>query len=329
MDAKVSLIGAGEIGLAVLKAAALKGFLPENVYDSAPEKAGSALSILEPYFKSDIRIKTVSEEAVNKEKAPLIIICASSVPGISAGLAIPFLKKGISVLTSCEELAFPTEKTGTLIKEIHAAAVSGKAAFLAGGINPGFIMDYLPAIMLAASSGVKKVIAERRINTADRRINFIRKTGAGLDLKTFEEKLAAGELGHKGLACSVSMIAAAMQLDGFEMMESVFPLISEQEIINPALTIKPGHVCGISQTCTCISASEEKIRLTFTAAADESAPEDNIEIYGNTNIKLHIEKGLNGDGGTVSVLTSAIPAVLKLTPGYHTMLDFTFFGGYK
>ena len=50
------------------------------------------------------------------------------------------------------------------------------------GVNPGFLMDYIPSVLSTVSQKVDRVIVTRIQDASTRRIPFQQKIGAGLTL---------------------------------------------------------------------------------------------------------------------------------------------------
>jgi len=114
--------------------------------------------------------------------------------------------------------------------------------------------------------------------------------------------------------------------DGFgilldEIVETIEPVVVEQDVITQYLEVKQGEVAGVKQVCRGISAGEEKIRLTLRMYVGAKEPADTISIKGVPDINLTIPGGTHGDLATAAVVVNSIPLVHRAAPGLLTVMD--------
>lgn len=219
--------------------------------------------------------------------------------------------RGIAVLSTCEELSYPWVTRPDLARQIDDAARAAGVAVLSNGVNPGFVMDFLPSALTTLCRDVRSVRVERLLDAGVRRQAFQDKVGAGLDLETFSQRAAAGTLRHVGLRESADMVAAALgwQLDDYT------------EDLEPVLAEEPDRARGTLQVGRGFVAGEERVTLYFRASVGEADPRDRIVIDAEPPIDTTIRGGVHGDLATHNVVINAIPAVLAAKPGLRTMLD--------
>ncbi len=81
---------------------------------------------------------------------------------------------------------------------------------LGTGINPGFLMDFLPVTLTGVCQRVDRRNHDNLCiqDATHRRVPFQQKIGAGLTMAEFEAKKKSGTLRHVGLSESIHMIAA-------------------------------------------------------------------------------------------------------------------------
>jgi 4-hydroxy-tetrahydrodipicolinate reductase len=231
---------------------------------------------------------------------------------------LPF---GVNIISSCEELSYPWVTNPELAAKIDKLAKEKNVAVLATGVNPGFLMDFLPVVLTGVCRNVSKVTVERIQDATFRRIPFQKKIGAGLTVPQFHAKVKEGTLRHVGLRESMHMIAASLgwKLDKAE--EVITPIIAKRKVKTEAMAVEAGNVLGVQQIGSGVMAGKEVISMIFRAAIAEPDSRDRVVIEGTPAIDSCIKGGVNGDVATCAVLVNAIPAVMHARPGLRTMVD--------
>ena len=217
---------------------------------------------------------------------------------------------GIPVVSTCEELSYPWDANPQLAQRIDDAAKAAGVAVLGTGINPGFLMDFLPTTLTGVCQNVEKVNVWRVQDAQYRRVPFQKKIGAGLTPDEFEAKRQTGTLRHVGLAESVAMIAARMCWKLDNVVDELSPVMGDD-----------GNAAGVQQIGRGFVDGEEKITLTFIAAVGQADPRDTVEIIGEPHITSTIEGGVNGDIATCAITINSVKQILRATPGLVTMTN--------
>jgi 2,4-diaminopentanoate dehydrogenase len=230
-------------------------------------------------------------------------------------------RAGLHIVSTCEELSFPWKRHRAAAEAIDAACRAHGVACLGTGVNPGYLMDYLPAVFTAIAQRVDRIEVERVQDASRRRVPFQQKIGAGLTPAEFEARKREGTLRHVGLPESVDMIAHALGWELEETTETLEPVLAEEDIGTGYRAIAKGQPAGVQQIATGTLGGREVLRLTFRAAVGEARSYDRIRIRGLPDVDTTIDGGLNGDVATCAITVNAIRAVLRAEPGLRTMLD--------
>ena len=327
---KIIQIGVGPIGQRVVKyLLEREGMEVVAAVDPAPDKSGKDLGQLcgldEPL---GINVWPNLAEAMKTCKPDAAVLCTTS----SMEKAVPQIEEiishGLHVVSTCEELSHPWDTQPGLSKKLDEIARENEVAILGTGVNPGFLMDFLPLAMTAVCRKVESVSVSRVQDASVRRIPFQQKIGAGLTLEEFEAKRQTGTLRHVGLIESVQMIAARMgwKLDKTE--DILTPVVAEREISTGYVPIKAGMAAGVRQIGKGYVGGAELIMLEFVAAVGQADPADTVQIIGDPPIKSIIPGGVNGDVATCAITVNAIKSIVTAQPGLRTMADIppvTFF----
>jgi 4-hydroxy-tetrahydrodipicolinate reductase len=324
--------GLGPIGAAVVKQVAdRRGFKIVGAVDIDPAKAGRDLGEVAGVGRA-LRVK-VSDDAkktIKSTNPDVVVLCTLS--GLKKVLPQmeQILKLKVPIVSTTEELAYPTAGNMRYARAIHALAKKAKVAVLGTGVNPGFTMDALPITLTGVCERVDSIRVDRIQDARVRRLPFQQKIGAGLTREQFQKKVDDGSVRHVGLAESVSMIADAMGWKLEKITDEIHPKIATATVSSEFLAVDEGYVCGLVQDG--IGYRNGKPVITLHMEAYLGAPEsyDQVEVLGSPHIKSKIAGGVHGDVATASIMVNSIPKILEVAPGLHTMRDMpipSYFGG--
>src|SRR3989337_1020425 len=129
-----------------------------------------------------------------------------------------------SVISTCEELAFPWVRYPDISRKLDRRARETGVRVLGSGVNPGFIMDFLPLVLATACQQVRSIRVERLVDVASRRMQLQRKGGVGLSVEGFQRGASDGTIGHVGLRESLFMIADSMGWRLDDVQETLEPV---------------------------------------------------------------------------------------------------------
>ncbi|MDA0747584.1 MAG: dihydrodipicolinate reductase [bacterium] len=238
---------------------------------------------------------------------------------------VPLLEQAIRhnlhVVSTCEELSYPWQTHPDLSQKIDDLARQHNVSVLGTGINPGYLMDFLPTAATAVCRNVQKLRIERIQDATLRRLPFRQKIGAGLSVEEFNQRVATQKIRHVGLTESMHMVAARLGWTLDRTEDLVEPIIAHSKLSGEGWTIATGQASGVNQIGRGFIKDQEVLTLIFRAAVGEAAPHDRVHISGTPEVDLTIAGGINGDVGTCAIVTNAIPTVLNAQPGLRTMVD--------
>jgi 2,4-diaminopentanoate dehydrogenase len=236
----------------------------------------------------------------------------------------------LNIVTTCEELSYPWRQHPEEAQEIDRICRTHSVTCLGTGVNPGFLMDYLPAVLSSIHQRVDHILVERVQDASVRRVPFQKKIGAGYTLEEFEREKARGTLRHVGLPESLDMVAAAMDWRLDQTDQTLEPVLAEADLHTGYKPIRQGDPAGVEQVATGRIGGREVIRLRFRAAVGEEKSYDRIFIQGSPGAELSIAGGIHGDIATSAITANAIRSAARAQPGLQTMLDVstpTWFAG--
>ncbi|HLA79969.1 MAG TPA: dihydrodipicolinate reductase [Vicinamibacteria bacterium] len=320
---KVVQVGLGPIGQGITRLVLeAEGLQLIGATDPSPEHAGKDLGVVLGLPKKlRIKIAPDPEKFLAKAKADLAVLStASSLKGVKSQLAT-LIKRGINVVTTCEELAFPTPEHLASFRELDKAAKKKKVRVLGTGVNPGFAMDALALMLTAPCAEVRRVSVTRVVDASTRRLPLQRKVGAGLNVSQFRRAMTEGTVKHVGLPESVHMIASGLGFKLDKIEETLEPAIAPRDLDTDYLRIPAGSAAGIKQSARGYRNGELLVSLDLQMYVGAESPRDHILVDGTPPIDMTIAGGLAGDVATAAIIVNAIPKLLAARPGMLTMKD--------
>ena len=329
---KVMHVGLGPIGAAVVRqVAGRKGLKIVGAVDIDPAKAGRDLGQVAGVGRAlKVKVSADTKKAIKAARPDVVVLCTSSALKKVLPHMEEILKLKVPIVSTTEELAYPSKANMKYARAIHAAAKKGKVAVLGTGVNPGFVMDALPIMLTGVCERVEKIHIDRIQDARIRRLPFQQKIGAGLTREQFQKKVDDASVRHVGLTESISMIADALNWKLDRITDDIQPKIATETVSSEFLAVDAGFVCGIVQDGVGYRNGEPVITLHMEAYLGAPESYDAVEITGSPAIKAKLAGGVHGDIATASIVVNSLEKILGVTPGLHTMRDMplpSFFNG--
>ena len=314
----VVIQGLGSIGRAIARAALET---PELRIVAAvdPAHAGARLRDLVGAGAPDLEVLADPAKAYALARGGAMLHATSSLFEEVAPQLERAVDAGLHVVSTCEELAMPWLRNDELADRLDARCERKGVAVVGVGVNPGFVLDRLPAFLSLATGPVRHVRALRVVDTSTRREQLQRRVGAGLEEDEFHEAWERGQVGHVGLAESAALVAKGCGFDIDEFEDECDPVIADRDV-DAAIPVKAGRVAGASQVVRGFQDDVERVRLELVAAAGIENPRDEVELDANPPIRLTIHGGLSGDLATAWTVVNAVSALTE-RHGLLTVLD--------
>ena len=220
------------------------------------------------------------------------------------------LRQGLHVVSTCEELSFAQMRHPEIAAGLDVLARRNELTIVGTGVNPGFLMDALPASLQSISHTIGSVSVTRVQDPSRRRVPFQQKVGMGLTRAEWEAKRDAGGFGHVGLEESARLLAYSL---GWKLVE----IDHEMQPAGEA----DGTVGGTLETLQGTTADGRAVRLHFEANAAVDEEYDQIEVEGTPPLKLRFAGGVFGDEATAAAVLRAARVIPRTRRGLATVLD--------
>lgn len=305
--------GIGAIGAEVVRTIATSLEIDiVGAIDANPAKSGRDLGEAAGVGHTmGISVSYEAEPVLRDVYADVVVHCTGSSLTEVFPQLLAIVSSEKSVVSSCEELSFPWTRYSDAAQKLDRKAREAGVRVLGTGVNPGFVMDFLPLVLATASQQVKSVRVRRVVDIGTRRIQLQRKAGAGLSVKGFQEGASAGSIGHVGLRESALMIADTFGWKLHDLSETLEPVVAQERRKTEFLSVERGYVLGLRQSAVGLISEQEVVRLDLEMSLGATQPADSIEIEGRPPIRLTIPGGIAGDIATASIIANCVPAIAR------------------
>ncbi len=320
---KAVQVGLGPLGQKAVRFALERGTIKiVAAVDPAPDKVGQDLGVLCGMKKKlGIVVRAKLSEALRGVKPSVAILTTlSSVKRLEPQVE-ELARAGLHIVSTCEELSYPWQTQPAVARRMDAVCRRHKVACVGTGVNPGFLMDFLPSVLTAVCQNVERIKIERFQDASPRRVPFQQKIGAGLTRAQFQAKVREGTLRHVGLTESMHMLARHLGWKLSKTTESLQPIIAKKEITSGYTPIRGGQACGVEQIGRAFVKNREVLTLHFRAAVGEPESFDRVSISGTPSFTTVIPGGVNGDIATCAITINAVRSIVNAAAGLRTMID--------
>ena len=256
-----------------------------------------------------------------------IVLCTGSfLPDVHDDV-LACARAGVSLVSPCEELAYPYTRAPAVAEEIDAAAREGGATILGSGVNPGFIFDTLVATATGVAWDIAQISGRRVVDTYQFGQNIHLRLGIGYTPEEFEQGHEDGSIaGHVGFPESIQIVCERLgvKLDG-PVEEKFEPMIAETPAPTKYGAVEAGRTEGFVQIATGTVNGEEFIRyeLLLHLRPREAGyePADTFTIDGLHPVNLTLSPGMDAVLATSAELVNSLPGLIRAEPGLKTVKD--------
>ena len=315
--------GLGPIGQRAAALAAQKDALElVGAIDIDPALVGRDLGeICDHAGARGVEISADAAKVLAETEPDCVIHCTSSfIPNVREQIE-GVIDAGVNLITSTEEMLWPTLQQPEISAQLDERAQAKGVSVLGTGVNPGFVMDMLPAFASSVCYDVEHVTCRRYVDATTRRLPFQKKIGAGLSEAEFRGLVEQGKLGHIGLRESIALLGAALgwELDTIE--QDIQPILTNEARKTEHLEIAAGEVAGIHNTGFGAKDGKRLIEMDLRMFVGCDNPHDAAVFRSTPPFEIQIPGGTSGDFATAAMLVNGVDSVVRANPGLRTMLD--------
>jgi 4-hydroxy-tetrahydrodipicolinate reductase len=293
--------------------------------DVAPGIVGKRLGEVVPASKSKVRVAG-GFEGIDFERVDCAIVTTSSSLVACGETFRELLRRGVCVVSTCEELSWPYLRHAKLARELDRMAKKSGGRLLGTGVNPGYLMDAFPVGATAISKKVTRVEVHRYQDASSRRVPFQKKIGVGLTDAEFKARVKSGVLRHVGLGESLHFIADRLGLRVGRWEEVLEPVRATKTMESAVGAVKKGGICGVRQEARGWDGRKVVVELKFQASLGLEDPHDRVIVEGVPALDLKWSGGVQGDIATSAITLNVIEPLRASAPGLHTMATIPLVG---
>jgi len=301
----------GAIGTEILGYLLERNHEVVGVVDNDPQKVGRTVAELTG-LPLAIRVSNSIRELSLDNAEVAIFSTKSRVPELVEDITYA-ATHGLNVVTTSEEMAYPAYAGAPFVPALDKVAMDNEVTIVGVGVNPGFVMDWVPALVSSATKSPTSIHVVRSVDVSRRRRQLQAKSGVGHTRAKFEKEVKEGTIGHVGLVESAHLIALSLGKPLEGLKSGVFPVVGSED-----------YVMGVRQFAEGRS-GDCFIRLDLEMSMT-SADFDVVEVKGDPEIKLRFEKGVFGESATVALTVHAAERIGRARAGLITVLDLPLSG---
>ena len=327
MSTRIILCGVGGVGRNVTRLLnARPDYEVVAAYSRNPQLTGSDMGELAGIGPLRVVVTGDRRLALEHPADALVVATASYLRDVADDLRAG-VDRGLDVVTTAEEAAFPWLADGELANELDRHAVDHDVSILGAGLNPGFIFDTLLLTLSGIAWDVRHIQVRRVSDISRFSATIQRRLGLGYSLAEFQSQIDAGAItGHIGFRQGFALVAHCMgrKLDRIE--ESFEPVVADADFETENLAVVAGQTAGFIQRTRGMVDGEPWIEAEFIPQAGSSsgggyALEDSISIDGLNPVSLAISPACQPQLGTAAMIGNCIPRVIEARPGFRTVAD--------
>jgi len=318
---KAVVYGLGPIGQLIAKVALERGIELVGAIDIDPSKVGRDVGELIGIKSSiGVRVEGDADKVLNETKPDVVLHSTGTWLDKVYPQLVKAIRVGADVVSTCETLAWPWYRYPELAELLDNYAKAHGSTVLGAGVNPGFALDVLPAVLTVTLTRLSRVRVVRSLDASRRRYPFQRKIGLGMSLGQFKEALAKGDItAHVGFAESVLLMASMMGIRLDRVEEGQEAIVADRHYETQYFKVEEGQVRGVVGHGSGFVGNNEVIRVELRACiACEDYEEVTLE--GEPTVTWR-SSGTPGDPATVAVVVNLAKRIIDAKPGLITLKD--------
>ena len=266
------------------------------------------------------------EEVIKPGSADVVVVCTNSFTRDVFAKLVFVMERGINVITSAEEMAYPQAQEPELAKKLDECAKKNGVSVMGTGINPGLIMDLLVILWTAACEEVHHITSRRVNSLSPFGPAVMEEQGIGITVDEFNKRKADGTMaGHVGFAESTMMMCDALGWKWDKFGQDMEPIVTDVDRKSPYGFAAAGTCAGVAMTAEAVLDNGMKVHMDHPQQIE---PEqvgvqtgDYVIIKGTPTVNMVNSPEVEGGLGTIAMCVNMIPQVINADAGLVSMID--------